>query len=442
MGDPVHGIGARAHRAQRPQCALAHHQRVGGSALDEDGLGALREPLPAGGATHAATVGGVKLHLDQVKKVAVGIGITPGHVAIAAHGEHRWRPRQRQADQAARLAGVVAVLHRQPVPGGRQLQSQVHVVGDDGAAAGAARAGQRPVVAADGVGVGVAASRWRQRRRRQRARRRRWRWQRPCAPPGWRRGRQRRRREVDRLGIERGVEGAGDRQQKGALGGVAVLGDPAARQFARFLHALQIDVHGPRHQHAIGRLPRPRRARRQHVFERLGAQRVQAVVDAVDVTVEKAAVSGRHARQQRLRACAKAVQPVAAIARQRLCTEQLGELAGARAAHQVHLEEAFLGVDEAGGIGEVDAIGCRQQRHATGIARHRDDAGQPSHLAHAVELGQAGPQHPPGRPQRQHHQHADEQRGTPAPSFAPSFAPSHTHVVSRLIHRSCTHNLA
>jgi hypothetical protein len=65
------------------------------------------------------------------------------------------------------------------------------------------------------------------------------------------------------------------------------------------------------------------------------------------------------------------VQPVRAVDRQGFRTEQLGKFAGRAAAQQVHLEEAFLAVHEAGGIRQVDAAGAADGGHAVGIARDR-----------------------------------------------------------------------
>ena len=413
LGDPVHGVGAPVHAAQGAERSLAHRQVFVRAALDHDGFRVLGHGLPAGRRAHPARIVRIGRHFDQVDEVAVGIGVSPCHVAVAAHRDHRRRTGQGQAGHAARAAGGVVILHRQPVPGGRQLQAQVHVVGNDGAAVAAAGAGHHPVVAADGVAEIDACQRRRQRRGARRG----------CGalpPPGRRGRRDRGCRQRHRLGVERRVESTGLRQQEAALGGVAVIGDPAARQLASLLHRLQIEVHGPCHQQRIGGAPGARPGTGQHVFERPRTQRSDAVVDAGDIAVEKTAFLRWQLRQHRLGARPKPVQPVRAVERQRLGAEQLGQLAGARAPHQVHLKKALLSMDKAGGVGQVDAVGRRQQRHPARVARHRDDAGQSGVAAHPVQLRQAAPQI---QPSDRHHQHdqgqqcRQQQRGAPAPSL-------------------------
>ena len=84
--------------------------------------------------------------------------------------------------------------------------------------------------------------------------------------------------------------------------------------------------------------------------------------------------------------------------------EQLGQLAGADPAQQIHLEKPVLCVDETGGIGKVEPVAALQQRNAVLVARHADGSTQAGCAACAVELGQAGAQEQPGakRRQRQH----------------------------------------
>ena len=146
-------------------------------------------------------------------------------------------------------------------------------------AAGAAAAGDRPVVAADGVGEGSRPAG--QRRRAGTAP--------PAAPPGGRRGRHRRAAPARRR-RRRAARPSWSPPAAGRPAGPASLcsAQPAARQLARLLVALQIEVHGPHHQQRIGRLSTAAARARQRIFERARAQRIHAVVDAGGIAFEEA----------------------------------------------------------------------------------------------------------------------------------------------------------
>jgi hypothetical protein len=383
MGDPVHRIQFAAGFAHRSQAGFAHGHLLGRSAFHQDGLDVFRRGLPATGGAQLARVRVVAPQPHQVERIGIAVGKTPGDVAVAAGDDQRRRTRQADADQAALPAVAVREAQRQPVPDIRQLQAQVHVVRDDRRAAGAAAAGQREVVAADRIGeadAGHLAHRHRI----------------PAAPPGRRRGRQRGLCACDAGRVERRIPAAGFRQQEGALGRIEAGRQPAARQLARLLVALQIEIHRPHHQQRIGRRPAPRRAAGQHIFERVRMQRSQAVVDAGRIALDEGAFVRREALQRQFGAGAEAVQAVRAVERQGARPEQLGQLAGGAAAQQVHLEEALLAMHEAGGISQVEPAGAADGRHAVRIALDRHRRRQQGRAARAVELGQAGAQIQPG----------------------------------------------
>ncbi len=419
---PLDRVGVAERLAQRAERGFAHRQRERRRALDQDGLPQRARGFPAGAGAQLAGPRRVALQRDQVEVVGVAVGVAPGEVAVAAHHHHR-RARQRHADHAARPALRVGELQRGAVPGVGQLYAQVHVVGDQGGAVARAAAGQRPVVAADRVDeVGRGQRRRRRLRQLGRAdatgRRRR---QRP-APPG-RRARRNGGRLGGRLGagrragrVQRHVPQAALRRQEIALRRVAVLRQPAARQLAPLLRALQVEVHGPDHQQRVGRRPGARRRADQRVFEGPRSQALQAGVDAVDVALQQQLVGRRQGRQRRLGAGAEAVQAVALVGGDGALAEQLGQLAGRHPAQQVHLEVALLGVHETGGVGHVVAAGAADQRHAQRVAGDADAAVQTGHAARAVELGQAGAQEQPPAQRRQHHQQQQAQRGAPGPS--------------------------
>jgi hypothetical protein len=414
MRRPVHGITRAARLADGAEAGLAHHHALGRLALHQDRFRMLDRRFPAARQADLAGVAGIALHADEVQRVGIAVGERPGHVAVAADDDERRRTRQADAHHALRRTSRIREAQRQPVPDVRQLQAQVHVVGHDGGARRAARSGHGVVIAADRVDETDA---------RHLARRYRV----LAAPPRWRRGRNGRGDRGNGGCIERRVPGARLRQQEGQLRRVGMAAQPVARQLARLLVALQVEVHRPHHQQRIGGRPAARRGAAQEVFEGARRQGVQPVVDAGDVAVEEGAFGRRQPLQRGLGAGAEAVQPVRAVERQRLRPEQLGQLAGGAAAQQVHLEEAFLAVHEAGRVGQVEPVGAANRRHAVGVARHRDRRRQPRRTAFAVELGQTGAQGQPRTEECQHQQRGDQPKNTPTPSPPPTSS----HAASR-----------
>src|SRR6185295_17334105 len=69
--------------------------------------------------------------------------------------------------------------------------------------------------------------------------------------------------------------------------------------------------------------------------------------------------------------------------------EQLGELAGTLATEQVHLEEAFLGMDEAERARGIGPGGGADRGHAQGVALDLDRRREAGDRAPAIELRQA-----------------------------------------------------
>jgi hypothetical protein len=86
------------------------------------------------------------------------------------------------------------------------------------------------------------------------------------------------------------------------------------------------------------------------------------------------------------------MHPSLSVHRQRGATEQLGQLARRAAALQVHLEEAFLGVQEAGRPREVAAIPSAKGGHAQLVALDGDGGRQAGERDAALEQGQARPE--------------------------------------------------
>ena len=425
--DPVHRVAPAAALPDRTERGLLDRQHLVVAAGDGDALldRAHQAPFVAARAAHrrrqpvAARVLRIELELEQVEVGAVAVGEAPGDLAVAA-GDQRRRAGQRHADQPAQRRAGALELDRGAIPDVRQAQRQVHVVGDDRRAALAAPAGDDPVVAADrGVVADVLEQRHLGLRR--------------LAEPGRRLRRQRRGRGVDRRCIERRVVAARGRQQEGELlGGRALVAQPAAREHPVQLLFLQVEVHRPDDQQRVLRHPGPRRRPQHAVLERPRRQAGEAGVDARGIALEQHPVGLGQGGQGDAGAGAEAVDAALAVDRQQRLAEQRREVAGAGAAQQVHLEEALLRMDEAGGEGDVAAVAAADRRHALGVARHRDRAAQAGGGDLAVERRQAGAEERVAADRRREHEDDDEpEEGEDPEARAP--APRHRH---RLRHRS------
>ena len=100
-----------------------------------------------------------------------------------------------------------------------------------------------------------------------------------------------------------------------------------------------------------------------------------------------------------------------AILLERHRTEQFRELPGREAPREVHLEEAILGVEEAGGEGKIAPIGGLDRRHAARIAGDAYRGGELGLSQLPVEPRQRAAQAQVGaqqeRKQQQRAQHAE-----------------------------------
>ena len=147
-------------------------------------------------------------------------------------------------------------------------------------------------------------------------------------------------------------------------------------------------------------------------------QRLEPGVDAGGIALEQRPVGLGHRRQGRPGAGAEAVQTPLAIDRHQRPAEQRRQLAGAGAAQQVHLEEALLRVQVAGGPGDVGAVAAADRGHAVRVARHADRPAQPDGFEAAVERRQARAHEEPAADERRdhHHEQQPQQRCEPAPA--------------------------
>ena len=190
---------------------------------------------------------------------------------------------------------------------------------------------------------------------------------------------------------------------------------PAARQFARRQAALQIEIHRPYHQQRIGGRPRARLDPDQRIFKGTRAQRRQTVVDAADIALQQAALRGRQRQQGLFGAGAETVQAVRAVGGQRARAEQLGQLAGADPAQQIHLKKTVLRLHETAGIGDVEPVAAADQRHPARVARHADGAAQAGRGLGAVQPRQAGAQEQAQRQRGQGQQASQRQQQAQGP---------------------------
>ena len=91
---------------------------------------------------------------------------------------------------------------------------------------------------------------------------------------------------------------------------------------------------------------------------------------------------------------AHAVRSVVAIERQRRRPDERCELSRRTAPHEVHLEEALLGVDEAEGACEIQASVTLKRRNPIGVAPDLDRSVETFEAERPVGRRQARPQEP------------------------------------------------
>ncbi len=200
---------------------------------------------------------------------------------------------------------------------------------------------------------------------------------------------------------------AGRSEERGELGGQGAVKDPKARLGLGIL-ALQVEEHGEGHEDRVLGLPGPGHDPERQVLEGRRPERREAFVYAFSVGVDDGLVGRQGGRTLAGRDVAKAVDPRLAVDVQGRGPEQLGQLARGAAAKKVHLEEAVLRVDEAGGAGHVEPALPDDARHSEGVALHPHRGPQSPHRAAAFDRGQAG-QKLRAAPGPQPHGHRREQ---------------------------------
>ncbi len=118
-------------------------------------------------------------------------------------------------------------------------------------------------------------------------------------------------------------------------------------------------------------------------------------VHAFGIGIEFGAVVGGCQGQRPRRDAAKAMHALGAVGVERRRPDEHRELAGGLASLQVHLEEAFLAVQEADRARQVDARRRRDRGNAEPVARDGHGRAEPGERQLPVERGQAPAHHHP-----------------------------------------------
>jgi hypothetical protein len=142
-------------------------------------------------------------------------------------------------------------------------------------------------------------------------------------------------------------------------------------------------------------------------------QVVQTGVDAVAIAIQRPPLVRRQLGVGLPHHRAQAVAPMVEVGLERARADQLGQFAGRQPAHQVHLEEALLGVHEAQCPGEVVAAVGGQGDAAERVAFHRYRRGQRRGGEVAAQSRTAVGQRIPGGEEGDEH-HGHQAQGQPA----------------------------
>ena len=151
----------------------------------------------------------------------------------------------------------------------------------------------------------------------------------------------------------------------------------------------QIEKHRQVAEHDVLRQPRFRCGAKQQIFERMHGQRLDAGIDALCVRFKHGSFARSGPIDDRAGGRAQSVQAPLPVETGRSRSEQLRQFAGGGASQQIHLEEAFLAVNETGGPGDVDPVGAANGGHAVAIALYGHRPREAGHADFAVQYCQA-----------------------------------------------------
>ncbi len=162
-----------------------------------------------------------------------------------------------------------------------------------------------------------------------------------------------------------------------------------SRLHSRLL-ALQREEHRERAEQRVLFLPRDGGAAQQQVLGRCGAERREPGRDPLGVGAQERALLLRQGLNGASRHRAQPQQAHLTVDRDRGLAEELGELARRAPAREVHLEEALLRVQEAGGARDVGTAPAAHDGDAVRVALDTDGRREARQRPLAVELRQAG----------------------------------------------------
>ena len=275
----------------------------------------------------------------------------------------------------------------------------MHVVGEDRAAIGGQRAGDREIVAARracGFGYRGCRRRFRQ-------------------PAQVQDLRARQHRIATRRALQRRIPAAAVVREQVEQRSGQVRAHPPQRQFARVVATLQVEVHRMPHQRGILDAPRRRLLAQQQVGPRPHTQTAEASVDSVCIGLQLAALGAGNHVHVALDARTHAMQPMLPVGVHRDVAEQRGQLAGSGAAQQVHLEVALLRMYVTERAQGIVLVGGIDGDRAVGVARDRHRRRQPGQVERPVQGRQAAAQQPGGEQRERHDQCQQGQCAAPEP---------------------------
>lgn len=193
--------------------------------------------------------------------------------------------------------------------------------------------------------------------------------------------------------------------------------DACDGQFGLVVVVLQVGVHRHAGEDGIVQRPRARCLPQQQVRPWAHTQGRQPRIHAVGIGLQCCALAACSNVQAGMHACTQPMHAIAFVQVQRRGAKQLGEFAGRRAAHQIHLEIALLRVHIAERTHGIDLAGRIDGDHAQSVALHADRCRQAVQCAIAVQLRQAATHQQIQGQEGRHDQHHDCQQ-QPAQPFA------------------------
>lgn len=165
--------------------------------------------------------------------------------------------------------------------------------------------------------------------------------------------------------------------------------DARSGQLGLVVAVLQVCVHRKAGEDGVVQRPRTRCLAQQQIGPGPYAQCCQSCIDAIGIRLQCGALTAGGDIQAGLHARAQAMHAVALVQAHGLGAKQLGQLAGRCAAHQIHLEIAFLRMHVAERTHRIELVCCIDGDHAQPVALHADRRSQAAERAVAVQLRQA-----------------------------------------------------